>query len=507
MNPANAPEFAQTLFEEIGDAAFVVDPETEQVLDVNPMAQRLTGRSRGSLLRLLVIQLLRSECDNAMPRLQRAMRSTQTFHSQESYSLRRGFADDWIPVNLTLTRLHTDRQPLALILARDITERKQAEESLKASEERYRLLVETIPHIAWRSSPDGLEIECNRRWYDYTGQTPAQVRARGWLAAVHPDDLLRVTEHAHDAEDHRQPYEIEYRLRRASDGAYRWHVARAAPVLDSDGNVVCWIGSASDVEDLKQANELLKQAHHRQLQEHRAELAHVARLSMIGEIAASLVHELNQPLYAVNNYAHGAVRRLLKNSNQDEELVAVLQQIGQEANRAAEIVRRVRRFVQKHELQLSEVSLNDLVEEVVRLFGTELDQRRTRVALCLADDLPSIQGDPIQIEQVIMNLVRNGAEAMEETPQANRCLQIRTMRHSDDAVMLEVCDFGMGIHEEELEKVFEPFFSTKAEGMGMGLAVSQSIVQAHGGCIWASSNPDQGCTFHVALPLGKREPS
>ena len=165
-----------------------------------------------------------------------------------------------------------------------------------------------------------------------------------------------MTEQVLHAANAREPYEVEYRLRRASDGSYRWHLARAIPALGEDGQVICWFGSATDIEDLKQAQELLKQAHDEQLQRHRAELAHVARLSMMGEMAASLAHELNQPLHAVKNYASGSLMRLLKTPQRDEELVAALEQISEEANRAAEIVRRVRGFVQKREPRFSEVS-------------------------------------------------------------------------------------------------------------------------------------------------------
>ena len=241
-----------------------------------------------------------------------------------------------------------------------------------------------------------------------------------------------------------------------------------------------------------------------QLQQHHAELAYVARLSTMGEMAASLAHELNQPLHAVKNYARGCVRRLLKNDEKDEELLSTLWQISKEANRAAGIIRSVRGFVQKRNPQVSKVSVNGLVEQVVLLSKAEIKQRRAAVIADLASDLPPIAGDSIQIEQVMLNLVRNGLEAMDEVPELNgdRQLRIKTERH-DDHIQVSVQDRGKGIAGDNLKKIFEPFFTTKPEGLGMGLAISQSIVQAHGGHLWASANQDQGCTFHFTLPTGR----
>jgi C4-dicarboxylate-specific signal transduction histidine kinase len=272
-----------------------------------------------------------------------------------------------------------------------------------------------------------------------------------------------------------------------------------------DGQILSWFGCATDIEDLKQAQEILEQAHEEQLQRHRAELAHMARLNMMGEMAASLAHELNQPLHAVKNYAYGSICRLRKTPQTDPELVAALEQISEEANRAAAIVRRVRAFVQKREPQLHPVSINRLVEEVVLLAKAEFEQQHGAVVLALSENLPLVLGDPVQIEQVLMNLVHNGLEAMDETPHENRRLSIKTARLGDNSIQVDVGDHGKGIAGVDLEKVFEPFFTTKPEGMGMGLAISRSIIQAHGGRLWATANQGPGCTFHFTLPIGKRD--
>jgi C4-dicarboxylate-specific signal transduction histidine kinase len=231
----------------------------------------------------------------------------------------------------------------------------------------------------------------------------------------------------------------------------------------------------------------------------------MARLNMMGEMAASLAHELNQPLHAMKNYAYGSICRLRKTPERDPELVAALEQISEEANRAAAIVRRVRVFVQKREPQVAALSLNRLVEEIVLLSRAELEQHQGRVDLELSENLPMVQGDPIQIEQVLMNLVHNGLDAMDETPADKRLLGIKTARQGENAIQVDVCDCGKGIAAADLEQIFEPFFTTKPEGMGMGLAISRSIIQSHGGRLWATVNEVQGCTFHFTLPVEKKD--
>lgn len=240
-----------------------------------------------------------------------------------------------------------------------------------------------------------------------------------------------------------------------------------------------------------------------QLQLHQAELAHMSRLSTMGEMAAGLAHELNQPLHAARNYARGSIRRLQKNPQDDGEVMAALEHIANEVDRAAEIIRRVRDFVQKIGPNTVAISINDVVEEAVTIVNLEVKQTHGRIVWELASDLAPVSVDPIQIEQVVVNLVRNGLEAMHDVPEEQRVLGIGTRRHDEQTVEVYVRDCGIGIGEAEMKKVFEPFFTTKPEGMGMGLAISRSIIEAHEGRLWASMNGDRGCTFHFTLPMAQ----
>lgn len=300
-----------------------------------------------------------------------------------------------------------------------------------------------------------------------------------------------------------EPYWIELLGQVALTGAAA-HIERFAAPLNRYYDVYAYRPAErqfacvfTDVTDRKNAAE--------ELRRHQAELAQVARRSTMGEMAATLAHELNQPLQAITNYARGGIRRLAKHAQQekDPDLAQALEQISAEAGRAAKIIRRVRALVEDRAPRLSRVSLNALVEEVVRLSKSELEHRRVKVVLDLTESTPFVLCDPIQIEQVLLNLTRNAIEALDETPQQGKVLTLRTTPADDDMLQVDVGDRGKGIQTDLLEKVFEPFFTTKPQGMGMGLAISRSIVEHHNGRLWASSNPDCGCTFHFTLPRAR----
>jgi C4-dicarboxylate-specific signal transduction histidine kinase len=238
-----------------------------------------------------------------------------------------------------------------------------------------------------------------------------------------------------------------------------------------------------------------------QLQHHQSELAHMSRLSIMGEMAASLAHELNQPLHAAKNYACGSVRRLLKDPEHDAELMAVLQRIGEEADRAAQILRRVRDFIQKTAPHAALISVNDTVQDAISIINLELKRTRARIVSELASGIAPVKADAIQIEQVVVNLARNGLDAMCEIPEEQRVLRIGTRQRDAQTVEVFVRDRGKGIDEQEMKRIFEPFFTTKPEGMGMGLAISRSIIQSHEGRLWVCPNEDRGCTFQFTLPV------
>jgi C4-dicarboxylate-specific signal transduction histidine kinase len=240
-----------------------------------------------------------------------------------------------------------------------------------------------------------------------------------------------------------------------------------------------------------------------QAQLHIAELAHVSRLSTVGELVTEIAHEINQPLHAIVNFSQASINVLEKTPvSSRPDLFGWLKQISEQANRAAEIIRRAGRFARKTPVRRSSANVNDLIHECLKLVNFDLRLHHVKLECELAADLPLVLADPIQVQQVLVNLVRNAVDAMSENQADDRRLSVRT-ENCDEGVQISVRDNGRGIDAENSPKLFEPFFTTKADGMGMGLAVSQSIVQAHGGRLWAEPNDDRGVTFYFTLSARK----
>jgi PAS domain S-box-containing protein len=374
-------------------------------------------------------------------------------------------------------------------------ERKWAEKKLRESERNLRLFMETIPQMLWSAAPDGSIDYYNQRILDYTGLSMDELRGAGWIKPIHPDERNAMTKVWTAAVAEGVPFMFEFRGRRGADGMYRWCVSSALPLRGREGRILKWYGSIVDLHDWKQAQESLRSRE--------AELAHMTRIMTMGEITSSIAHEINQPLGAIVNYGNACLRLIKTGSAEVTDIAAALSEIVDDANRASAIIAQIRALSKKALPEMAVLEVKDLVAEILLLVRHELDKRRIVLKTVLSDHLSPVMGDRIQLEQVLLNLVINGMEAMHQIPDGHRYLSIEAEPHVSDGkalILISVTDSGIGLLAEDQPRLFEAFYTTKTEGMGMGLAISRSIVEAHGGRLWATPNAGPGATFQFVLP-------
>jgi PAS domain S-box-containing protein len=388
-------------------------------------------------------------------------------------------------------------QTLALVadtIAKGI-ERKWAEKKLQDSERNLRLFMETIPQMLWSATPDGAIDYYNQRVLDYAALSMDELRGAGWIKLIHPDERDAMTNAWMVAVAEGVSFKFEFRGRRGADGMYRWCVSSALPLRDREGRILRWYGSVVDLHDWKQAQESLRTRE--------AELAHTTRIMTMGEITSSIAHEINQPLGAIVNYGNACLRLITTGSADLTDIAAALSEIVNDANRASSIIARIRALSKKDLPEMVVLEVADLIAEILPLVRYELNKRRIVLKTVLSDNLSPVVGDRIQLQQVLLNLVINGMDAMHQVPEDQRHLSIEAESHVSEEksfVLITVTDSGIGLKAEDLPRLFETFYTTKAEGMGMGLAISRSIVEAHGGRLWAATNADFGATFRFILP-------
>jgi PAS domain S-box-containing protein len=552
----------------------------------------------------------------------------------------------------------------------DITEQHQARAALekafteiKKSEDQLRIIIDTIPTLAWCTLPDGSAEFINQRWLDYMGLSAEEARDWGWRVAIHDEDSTELVETWRAAVATGEPFEAEARLRRA-DGEYRWFLFRAVPLRDELGNIIQWYGTNTDIEDRKQAEEirtaqarqagvradvsvaLSKPAHsgeflrgsaeaivrhldaafariwtlnkeksmlelqasagrythldgphsripigklkigliaqekkpyltndvmndprvtdkawaqnegmvsfagyplvvqdrvvgvmamfarqrlsaatldtlasvadsiaqgierkraEEELHKAQSELAHVTRVMTMGELAASIAHEVNQPLAAIVANGGACLRWLMGDSPDLGEVRESAQRIIRDGKRASDVISRIRGLVRKTDPEKTPLDINQAVREVINLTQSEAVGKAVAIRTELASELPFVLGDRVQLQQVILNLVMNGIEAMNPVKDRPREMLIRSSEHESDKVLVAVQDSGVGIDAQHLEKIFGTFYTTKSQGMGMGLAICRSIVENHGGRLWATPNDGPGATFQFTLQVGGEE--
>jgi len=494
----------------------------------------------------------------------------------------------------------------------DVTAQKQAEDALRESEARFGVMANTAPVMIWISGPDKLCTFFNKGWLGFTGRALEQELGNGWAEGVHREDFDRCLKVYVNSFDARQPFTMEYRLRR-SDGEYRWVLDNGTPRFAADGTFLGYVGSAIDITERKQAQEQFRlvvegspngivladaqgrivlvnasveklfgygreelvgqsiellvperfrsedpvhracfpaapatlamgaerelfarrkdgiefpiefelshiQSHEgvlvltvivdisarkkaeAEVRQYREELTRLGRVEILGEMAASLAHELNQPLTGIMNNASAGRRFIAKGRASMLKIDGLLESVVADARRAGEIIRGIRGMVRKGEEVRSSVNLNSIIGEVVLFVRSDAVERHCAIVTDLDPKLPMVKANPVLLQQVLLNIIINAFDAMRETPVPERRVIIRTECEIGGSVRVSVRDFGTGLPTENPERIFEHFFSTKHDGLGMGLAIVRSIITSHGGDLAAVNAEGGGACVYFSLP-------
>jgi PAS domain S-box-containing protein len=374
----------------------------------------------------------------------------------------------------------------------DITERKEAEAALRESEERYRGVVETQTELICRYLPDTTLTFVNDAYCRYFGQTRENLVGTKFIELIPEHSRAPTLQSVESMVAGRRVATMEHSVLRL-DGSIGWQQWNDHAIRDADGRIVEIQGIGRDITELKRAEA--------EARERREQVTHLTRVAILGELSGALAHELNQPLAAILSNAQAAQRLLARDPVDLTELREILGDIAHDDNRAGEVIRRLRELFRRGEAELLPVDINEVVEETLGLAHSEIIAHHVTVATAMAPGLPRVNGDRIQLQQVMLNLILNACEAMDGTNPSERSLRLSTEPHdSDGAVTIAVSDRGRGLPPDVAPRVFEPFYTTKEQGLGLGLSISRSIVTAHGGRLWAANNVDGGTTFFAVLP-------
>jgi PAS domain S-box-containing protein len=379
------------------------------------------------------------------------------------------------------------------VLTVEIRQRKRTQEELLRSEERFRLLVETVQDYAiFMLDPSGLVASWNVGAENIKGYRSEEIIGQHISRFFSAEDVERrePERELEVAVKEGRFHDEGWRIRK--DGSRFWASVVITALRDPQGKLVGFSKITRDLTERKQAE--------RALQEAKAEMAHMARVTTMGELAASIAHEINQPLSAIVNNANASTRMLAAQPPDLEEVRLAVSDIASAGTRAAEVISRIRTFLKKAVPGKAQVDVNQVIREVLALTVGELEKHHVSVRSELASGLAPVQGDRIQLQQVILNLILNGIEAMTSVSDRERVLMIRSQPDDPGGVLVNVQDSGSGLDPKNLGHVFDTFFTTKPSGMGMGLPISRSIVEAHGGRLWLTPNDGQGVTLQFTLP-------
>ena len=466
-----------------------------QIVLVNQQSEILFGYSReemiGQSVEILIPERFRDNHLAHRARFAAAPQARMLGPGRDLRARRRDGSE--VLVEIGLTPIHSQEGLLVLTSIVDISARKQAEEALEKERAFLRQVIDIDPNFIFAKDRDGRFTLVNQAVADAYGTT-----VDGLIGKTDADFNPNRDEveyfHRMDLEviDKLQELFIAEEHLTDAQGRIRWLQTVKRPIVGKDGVANQILGASTDITSRKQAETELRQQ--------RDELAHVSRVSLMGELAASLAHELNQPLTAILSNAQAAQRFLTNKAFNLDEVREILNDIVEDDNRASEILRRIRSLVRKEELTLARLDLTAVVGDVVSLVHSDAILRNVKVDCRAGESVAPVRGDRVQLQQVMLNLFLNAFDAMKECPTDERQVTVRVDSGSAGMVEVSVGDRGSGLTSDMLDTIFQPFFTTKREGLGMGLSISRAIVERHGGRLWAENNRDRGATFHLLLP-------
>jgi PAS domain S-box-containing protein len=520
-------DYAHSLFEAMMDSAILLD-KAGRIVDWNQNATSLFGYSKKEVIGRSVNLIYAHS--HPFPKIIQEVLPHQKKWSEETRFVRKNGTKGFCKTCVTLIQHSQQTRPLALVthqqvsnykdeilglqetsekmmrqlrdyraalylgqglLMRNLMAQDKLEQNLRASEMRFHLLAENSTDIISRHTIDGIYLYLSLSCKTWLGYTPDELVGCNLFKFVHHEDVAKVKKAFHRRKQNTAHHTVTYRIRR-KEGDYRWFESNIRFIRDEQKHFIKEIQSASrDVTE----RILDKKARLRGQQ-----LAHVFRLSTMEEMASGMAHEISQPLAAIVNYTRGCVR-YLENGQDPGELTEIMEKTVAQAERAGEVIHRLKNFFCKGQLVKTSCAVNSVIRETTTFIRNELNTSKTKIDFDLSKDLPQISVDKIQLQQVMLNMMQNAIESMKEIDHRKRRILIQTKPIDLSSIEITVSDSGPGFSKEIITKVFKPFFSTKAHGRGMGLAICRSIIEAHGGQFTINPNTNNQSWIRFTLPV------
>ncbi len=474
------------------------------IIDSNPAACEALEFKREELAGRLFYHLSSPESSARMKEAFERWKTEGDLRSLEVDILTKRGERRTVLLNIGSIKRSDGRVILAMSVLVDITERKRNEQAIKESEERFRVAINTAPMMVWVAGTDKLCSYFNKAWLDFTGRPIEAELGDGWVEGVHPEDLQQCVETYEQSFDQRKEFRMEYRLRR-HDGEYRWIIDIGVPRVGSEGLFTGYIGSCVDVTDRKRSEDdrvtMLEQ------------IAHLNRAASMGQLAASLAHELAQPLAAILSNAQAASRFANMPEPDLSEIKEALAEITEDDQRARGFLFNMRAMFQKQRISRSVIDLNAIIHDVGRIIRNDAVRKGVQIRVSPSPDAVLVSGDPVVVQQVILNLANNAMDALQHVPLGQKLLILTSSLDQDGVVgTIVVEDNGCGIADENRPRLFMPFFTTKQEGMGLGLSICRSLIESLDGRITLVERQEPGAAFKVELsvtpgvPVGAHDP-